>query len=300
MKKYTIVILVSFLFVIPAALANAESLQTKLVPEEAIWLVHIDVAKFAKTQLKGILEDKTEGKFGKEIRTIEKTANIKFLDDISAVTAIGMANDEEPVIAFSGNLNKDHLLSLLKEEETPEEIQHGEFLIYNWDDDECGVFIHDRLVLISENRYGIEKVLDSFSGKGKSISGSSLQQQLNSLSPMTFLVAAAEDVSKMIDEDEDDFGAVILKKTEKAFFTAEEQQNELKLKLSLQTDSPETAQNMEGMVTGLKSFLAMHEKIDPEWEILKNLRISVKNNKVQLESESAYEELLHVLLGIKK
>lgn len=300
MKKIALVILVSFVLALFPSKSSAESLQTKLIPEEANWLIHVDVEKFAKTELRDIFNDRMKNKMGKEIREIEKTADIDFFTDITAVTAIGMnSDDDEPVIAFSGNLNKAHLLSLLKEEETPEEIQHGKFLIYNWDHDEYGVFIHDRLLLISENRQGLEKVLDTFIGKGKNISATSLEPRLNALSPATFLIAAANNISGMTDDDDNDFGAVILKKTKMAFFTAQEKESKLKLKLSLQTDSPETAKNMEGMVTGLKSFLAMHEKIDPEWDLLKNMKISVDGRAVWLESESPVEELLHVLQGLK-
>lgn len=300
MKKFVLVILFSFVLTLCPSESSAESLQTKLIPEEANWFIHVDVEKFAKTQLRDIFNEKMKNEMGKEIREIEKTADIDFFTDISAVTAIGMNSDnDEPVIAFSGNLNKAHLLSLLKAEETPEEIQHGKFLIYNWDSDEYGVFIHDSLLLISENRHGLEKVLDTFTGKGKNIAATSLQPRLNALSPATFLFAAAKNISGMTDDD-DDFGAVILKKTKMAFFTVQEQESKLKLNLSLQTDSPETAKNMEDMVTGLKSFLAMHEKIDPEWDLLKNMKISVDGSAVWLESESPVEELLHVVLGLSK
>jgi hypothetical protein len=299
LKKFTLVILITFVLALLPSKSSAESLQTKLIPEEANWLIHVDVEKLAQTKLRDIFKDKMKHKLGKEISEIEKTANIDFFEDITAVTAIGMnSDDDEPVIAFSGNLNKDSLLSLLKEKETPEEIQHGRFLIYNWDNDENGVFINDRLLLISENRHGLEKVLDSYAGKGKNISDTSLQPQLQSLSPTAFLVAAAKNISGMTDNDDNDFGAVILKKTKMAFFSAQEKDAKLKFKLSLETDSPETAKNMEGMVTGLKSFLAMHEKIDPEWDLLKNMKISVAGSAVWLESESPVEELLHVV-GLK-
>lgn len=279
---------------------SGESLQTKLVPGEAKWLIHIDVEKFAQTELKQLLGKNFEHDIGREIMGIEKITGIDFFSDISAVTVIGMNHDnDEPVVAISGSLDKTHLLGMLKEKESPDEINYGSFLIYNWDDDGYGVFAGDNLLIISENQSGLEKVLDTFSGKEKNFSGSPLERQLRALSKDTFLVAAAENVSELLDEDDDDFGALILQKTKSAFFSANEQNGKVKLQLDLQTDSPETATNMESMVTGLKAFLFMNDKIDPEWEIIKSLKVSTRGATVVLESQGAVKELLNLLMKKK-
>ncbi len=299
MRKATILFLAFFLIALSSPGISGESLQTKLIPAEAKWLIHIDIEKFAQTELKQILEQNSENDIGREIMGIEKTTGIDFFSDISAVTVIGMNHDnDEPVVVFSGSLDKTHLLGLLKEE-SPNEINYGDFLIYNWDDDEYGVFASDNLLIISENRSGIEKVLDTFSGKGNNLSGSPLERQLRALSKDTFLVATAENVSELLDEDDDDFGALILKKTKSAFFSANEKNGKVMLQLDLQTDSSETATNMESMVTGLKAFLSMNEKIDPEWDIVKSLNVTVKGTSVVLESQGSVEELLNLLMGKK-
>jgi len=300
MRKFTIIFLAFLLVTLTSPGNSGESLQTKLIPAEARWLIHIDVEKFAQTELKQILEENSENDFGKKILGISNTAGIDFFIDISAVTVIGMNHENnEPVVAISGSLDKNHLLGLLKEEESPNEIHYGDFLVYNWDDDEYGVFASNNLLIISENRSGLEKVLDTLSGKEKNFTDTPLQKQLRTISPDTFLVATAENVSDLLGEDDDDFGALILKKTESAFFSVNEQNSKVRLQLSLQTDSPETAANMESMVTGLKAFLSMNDKIDPEWDIIKSLNVSAKGTSVVLESQGSVEELLHVLLGKK-
>lgn len=300
MRKFTILFLAFFLIALSSPGISGESLQTNLIPAEAKWFIHIDVEKFAQTDLKQILEENSENDFGKEILGISNTAGIDFFSDISAVTVIGMNHDNnEPVVVISGSLDKNHLLGLLKEEESPNEIHFGNFLLYNWDDDEYGVFASDNLLIMSENRSGLEMVLDTYSGKGKNFSGSPLERQLGAFSKDTFLVATAENVSELLDEDDDDFGALILQKTKSAFFKANEQNGKVKLQLGLQTDSPETATNMESMVTGLKAFLFMNDKIDPEWEIIKSLKVSTKDTTVVLESQGSVEELLNIIKGHK-
>jgi hypothetical protein len=301
MKKIIILSLVIFLMTVFLLSFNVESLQTSLVPQNAKWFVHIDIAKISKMQIKKYFTDKYDTDIEREILGIEKTADIDFFEDITAVTAIGFGDDRnEPVIAFSGNINKDHLLSLLKKEEVPDEIQYNKYVIYNWDGDEFGVFVNDRLVLISENRQGIESVLDSFSGKEANISSTSLRSHLDKLSADTFFLAAADDILGMIGDEDDDFGSMLLKKTKQAFFTATERKDRLNLKLTLEADSLETAKNMLEMANGLRAFLAMNDEIDPEWEFIKDLKIGSQGSTVVLESESSGEELLDVVLGKKK
>ncbi|MGD2295243.1 MAG: hypothetical protein PVF22_05345 [Candidatus Aminicenantes bacterium] len=299
MKKLGIFAFVLMFIALSSPALSVESLQTALVPQKAKWFVHFDVAKIAKTQFKQVFIDQHDTDFEREILGIEKTVNIDFFRDITAVTAIGMNNDtDEPVIAFSGDLNKDHLIALLEEAEDPEEIEYSSFIIYCWDGDEYGVFISDRLLLISEDRYGIEKVLDSFSGKEQNISATALSTQLKTASPDTFFIAASEDVSRLV-EDEDDIPSLLLQKSETAFFTAGELNRQLKMKLHLQTDSPETAKNLGDMVTGLKAYFAMDEKIDTDWDIIKNLKTSIQERTVVLESTSPSEEFMRILMGKK-
>ncbi|MCJ7580385.1 MAG: DUF3352 domain-containing protein [Candidatus Aminicenantes bacterium] len=300
MRKTTTVFLAFLMAAIFSPKISGESIQTKLVPAEAKWLIHIDVEKFAKTELKQILEKNSDHDFSREIMGIEKKTGIDFFSDISSVTVIGMnLENSDPVVAISGSLDKSQLLDLIKEEESGVEIKYGSFILYNWDNDGFGVFADDNLLIISENRSGLEKVLDTFSGKEKDFSNTPLQRQLKTLSPGTFLVAAAENVSELLDEDDDDFGALILKKTESAFFSVNEKNSKVKLQLDLQTDSPETATNMENMVTGLKAFLSMNDKIDPNWDIIKSLKVSAKGTTVVLESEGSMEELLNILMKKK-
>ncbi len=298
MKKITILISFAFLMSTIVPLAGAPSFQTSIVPEKAKWFIHLDVQKFAKTQMKKELIDKFHTDFEEEIEEIERVAHIEFFNDILSVTAIGLGEDEDDaVIAFLGNVNKEHLLSLIKEEDTSEEIKYAEFLIYCWGHDEYGVFVNDNLVLISEDQYAIEQVLDTLSGKAKSISSSSMGNQFTSLSAAHFLVAVASDLSEML-EHEDDFPSVILKRSKEAVFSASEEGNKLRLSLSLQTDSSETASNLGNIINGIKSYLFMEEKIDPEWNLVKTLKMTVKGSLFLLESEATPEEFIKLFLKL--
>jgi len=300
MKK-SIILGIALLLIVGSSLAlGAEALQKNMIPGKAKWFIHIDVQKLAQTKLKDVLLGTSGSDFSREISEIEETAQISFFEDISAVTAVGMGmEDEKIVIAFSGNLNKGYLLGLLMEEESHKEIEYGNFVVHNWDDDGYGAFINDSLVLISESKGALTRVLDTYSGKGKDISTSFMGSELDALSTDMILVLAADDISGLVGE-EDDFPSAILKKTKTALLTLNEKNDRIKMKLSMDTDSPETAKNMEDMVAGLRAFLAMGEVVDPEWDLIKSLKIGVNGTKVILQSEGSMDEFIKVILGLDK
>lgn len=292
MKKYVLLILILFLAAITAPAFAAAPLQTNLVPEKAAWFIHLDVQAFAKTQLKREWFDKQMNDFKDEIAEIERVGQIDFFRDIAHVTVINMGDDDDAVVALSGKLKKNHLVSLLKKEESPSEMDYGQYLIYHWDD-EYGTFVNDSLLMISEAETSLKAVLDTVSGKMKDISATALASQLKTLVPGNFLTAASVKLNDMIEDD--DFPSAVLKNSKGAFFSVAEAGNKVKARLSLEAESPETAKNLSDVVNGLKSLLAMQEKVDPEWSLIKSLKMNVQGSSFTLETEALIEEILELI-----
>ncbi len=292
MKKYVLLILILFIIAITAPAFAAAPLQTSLVPEKAAWFIHLDVQTFAKTQLKREWFDKQMNDFKDEIAEIERVGQIDFFKDITHVTVISMGDDDDTVVALTGKLKKNHLISLLKEEENPSEMDYGQYLIYHWDD-EFGTFVNDSLLMISEAEASLKAVLDTVSGKMKDISGTALASQLKTLAPGNFLTAVSVKLNEMIEDD--DFPSAILKNSKGAFFSVAEAGNKVKARLSLEADSPETAKNLGDVVNGLKSLLAMQEKVDLEWNLIKSLKMNVQGSSFILETEALIEEILELI-----
>jgi hypothetical protein len=230
--------------------------------------------------------------FKDEIAEIERVGQIDFFKDISHVTVISMGDDDDAVVALSGKLKKNHLVSLLKKEESPSEMDYGQYLIYHWDD-EYGTFVNDSLLMISEAETSLKAVLDTVSGKMKDISATALASQLKTLVPGNFLTAASVKLNDMIEDD--DFPSAVLKNSKGAFFSVAEAGNKVKARLSLEAESPETAKNLSDVVNGLKSLLAMQEKVDPEWGLIKSLKMNVQGSSFTLETEALIEEILELI-----
>jgi hypothetical protein len=292
MKKYVVLVLIMFLMMLTAPALQSALVQTSLVPEKAAWFIHLDVQKFARTQLKREWFDKVINDFKGEISEIENMAQIDFFKDVTNVTVIGMGEDDDTVVALSGKLNQDRLLFLLEEEENPRQMNYDKYVIYSWND-EYGVFVNDSLLMISESEVSLKGVLDTISGKMKDISSTVLASQLKALSPENFLTAVSVKLNDMIDDD--DFPSAVLKNSRGAFFSVAEIGSKVRARLSLEADSPETAKNMGDVINGLKSLLAMQEKIDGEWDMVKSLKMNVQGSSITLETEALIEEIIRLI-----
>jgi len=188
----------------------AGPLRPSLVPAEARWVLHIDVARLAETRVKALLYEDSERGIGRSVRTIERVGKINLLRDMTGVTVIGMGpDDKDVVVAFEGKIDKDHLLTLIEVEKSAETIPYGKSTIYNWGGHEYGVFVTDKLTLIGGNIRTIQTVLDAWEGKGKTAVDTPLLAKFKSASPAAFMVASTNKLSTLTKDKE---GSTILKK----------------------------------------------------------------------------------------
>jgi len=282
-------ILASALF-FPRA-AAAQNLQTALVPAEAKWIIHLDVARLAKTRAKDFLFGDSTGGIGSATRKIERIAKVDFLKDLTGVSILGLGpRGGDTVVAFAGKLDKAYLLTLIGLEKSAKEIPYGKHVIYNWDGDMSGVFVSDKLTLVGDNPETIRLVLDVLEGKRKSAADAPLLTKLKSAPADAFLTAATENLSSLAGERD---ASMILKKTGAAFLSIAERGNLLKLDLVLNTDSPETAANLARVADGLIGLQAMRggRPSGNAIDLLKDLKITPEGNILRATLETQAENL---------
>jgi len=285
---------VALLSTLPSTV-KAESLQTDIIPAEASWVIHIDVGNFATSPLKDLILGKGPKDIRRGIKTAEGIAKIDFFNDISSITLIGSGHGEEPAVVVKGKFDKKYLLDLMALEKDVEKSSYGKYDIYNEDGDENYVFAGDNLIIIGEEEDFVKKILDVVDGKAKSISSSSFVSAIKNVPATTLITAAAKNVSKLVDDNE---ASVILKKTGLAFFLAMEQNDLMKLKLSLETDSPETAKNILQIANGLKALVQMkHDKEVPHIDILSKINTSIDGSTILAELSTPSVNLL-IFLGL--
>lgn len=267
---------------------SANSLQpTSLAPENAKWLIHLDVKKFVSTQLFNLLMADKKDKIFNFNEMLSKKFKIDLFKDVYSITIVGMGKGEDNVVLFwEGKIDKEFILALLKINEDYKEIPYDKYILYSWEGDHFGTFANDHLALMGEDKNAIMKVLDVISGKKKSMTASNLMALWKGIPNDAFLKAAACNIAELAD---DKGASAILKKTSMAFFMALERNDNLKLKLKLTTDTPETANNIHQIVKGFIALANMKKNdkgSDEHMKFLKlldHLKIKVENNVIQVE-----------------
>ena len=297
MKKAVVLFLTVLLVLMFCCQLKASSLQKSIVPAEALWVVHVDLVKFKASRLGDIVLNKINALGLKDkIGKFQKQFKMDLLNDIDGVTAIGLGKDEEDiVVCLKGNLNKDFLLGLLGMEDSHQEIPYGKYTLHNWDKDEFGAFVDDDLVLIAHKKNALTRVLDVISGKKADISSSSLMAYLKKVPSNAFVSAMVKDISAIAKEETDVF---VFKKMKSALLTLAEVKENLDLRLDFMVDTQEDANNIENAIKGLIALANMHlSEEDSELRIPKDIVISTKKNKVQIELVYPTEDLVNILLG---
>jgi len=228
------------------------TLPTSIVPEGARWVAHLDMEKFVATKLYEYLEK--DGRFEIKSRDLSRWFKIDVPKDVTSLTVFGLELRHDlgmnmaTVFAVAGKFDKAGLLALIALDKEHQETAYGAYTLYSTGSDEYGAFINDGLIVFSENREAVEKVLDTAAGKTKNFASSKLNAAFKDISSGTFLSGVVTDfagLGKQINQSK------LIEKAGMMFFLAQEKQDIFQVRLQVTADSPENAKNMADMAQGL-------------------------------------------------
>ena len=302
MKKLIVVVLTLLFILILPDVTNAASLKTSIIPEDAQWVLHIDIEKFTSTKLFELLMEKEGVKaFKGKDKMIEKLG-IDPLKDLTGITLFGSGQAEKnAVVSITGNLDKDHLISLVKQAKDNKEIKHGKHTIFQWENNQFGTFVNDNMLIIGRAEDMVRNALDVIAGKQKNIKKTKLMSYLEEVPRGAIIQAVVDDISSVAGKNK----PMILQKTGMAFFMAMEKNESLNLKLKMTTDTAETAKNIGQIINGFTAMARMQvqgkEEIkDQALKLLDALNVSVKGNVIEMGLIYPSEDLINFLIGSKK
>ncbi len=298
MKKAVIFFVIILLTLFFLCELKATPLQKSIIPAETEWLIHFDVEKFISTRIGDQLlnNENILGLRSKNDRFHNKY-QIDILNDINGVTIYGFGKDEKNIVTcLRGNFDREYLLGLLAVEESHREIPYGKFTIHRWNYHEFGAFADDHLALLAQDETAIKEALDVIAGKKANITASSLMPYLNEIPSNAFFVALAKDISELAGLETKVF---VFKKTESAFYTLTEENENIHMKLNITAKTPEDAKNMESVIRGLISLATMQmEEADITVRIpQEEIKIATEGKKVLVEMFYPAKELIEILLG---
>jgi hypothetical protein len=301
MKRTILVLAYVILILMLCTEIKSTELQQNIVPAEAQWVIHVNLEKIKTTRFFNAFKDEELfAKVEKRGAWLDKRFGINPLEDIKGITLFGKAKEEDAVVCVRGNFDKDHLLSLLAQDEDHKEQAYGKFTIYNWDRDSFGVFASDDLVMFSENETGIKKALDAMSGKTESIKSSALSALMKGIPSGVFLTGAAGDIPSLL-EGEHDKEAAVLRKTEAAVFSVREAGDNMSLNLNLKATNPEDAENIEQIFRGLLAMAEMYrDQLPSEIKLPSDIQTAVQGNTVNIDISYPVEYLVKLIYNHDK
>lgn len=270
------------------------TIPSSIVPEGARWVVHLDMEKFVTTGLYGYLNK--DGKFEIKSRDLNRWFKIDVPKDVFGVTVFGLGpGDDQIVFAVTGKFDKAGIINLVNLDKEHQETPYGAYTLYSTGSDEYGAFVNDNLIVFSEGRAAIEKVLDTAGGKMKTFAASELNASLKGVPATAFLSGVLPDLSGLGKEINK---SKVLDKASGLFFLAQEKEDILQVRLQVTADSPESAKNMADVAQG---FIAMarlggdQEDMARIAPLLEGLRFNVEGKVFKLEFERPSREIADLL-----
>ncbi|MCX6568807.1 MAG: hypothetical protein NT147_07140 [Candidatus Aminicenantes bacterium] len=284
-------VLAALILIVPAW---PGTLPTSVIPDGARWVAHLDMEKFISTKLYEFLDK--DGKFEIKSGDLNRWFKIDVPKDITGVTVFGLGpGDDQVVFAVSGKFDKAGLLALVALDKEHQEIPYGAYTLYSSGSDEYGAFINDNLIVFSEGRQAIEKVLDAAGGKAKNFASTPLNASLKGVPPTAFLSGVMPDLSGFSGMNSQ---SKVLEKASGLFFMAQEKQDALQIRLQVTADSPESAKNMADVAQGI---IAMGKLGGNDGDLAKiasllaGLQVTLDGKVLKLDFERPSREIADIL-----
>ena len=266
------------------------TLPTSIVPDGARWVAHLDMEKFIATTLYQYLEK--DGKFDIKSRDLNRWFKIDVPKDITGLTIFGLdPGDKQAVFTVAGKFDRAGLLALIALDKEHQETPYGAYTLYSTGSDEYGAFINDGLIVFSENREAIEKVLDTAAGKTKSFASSKLNASFKDVSSGAFLSGVVENLSGLGKEINQ---SKFVEKASMMFFLAQEKQDNLQVRVQVTADTPESAKNMADMAQGLIALVRLGQGEGPgaiPASLVEGLKVKLDGKTVRLELDMPSREV---------
>jgi len=269
------------------------TLPTSVIPDGARWVAHLDMEKFIATKLFEYLDK--DGKFDIKSRDLNRWFKIDVPKDITGLTIFGLEpGDKQAVFAVAGKFDKARLLTLLDLAEDHTETAYGAYTLYSTGSDEYGAFVNDGLIVFSESRSAIEKVLDTAAGKTKNFAASKLYASFKDVSSGTFLSGVVENLAGLGKEVKQ---SKFVEKAGLVSFLAQEKQGNLQVRIQVTADSPESAKNMVDIAQGLIALARLGQGEGPKAVpafLVDGLQVKMEGKTVRLELDIPSREIANM------
>ncbi len=272
---------------------RAAALDGKRVPEDAKWLVHVDMdairgSKTWKNVVEGLLE-KNAG-FQTAVQNVQLFTGFRFPQDLHDVTLYGQAFSEEAgVVVIHVTVDSSALLSQLALAPGYECFKHGEHEVHAWQDKGkqlYGSFQSKSVAVIGRSRENVEKAIDVLDGRSAAVkAGAGLAEGAKGAVLAYVGGSGLAELQKLQQAK-----TPLLNEAELAWVSIGEQEESVVVRAAVGTKTSQTAQQMKALLDGLKamvSLAAANENADAKTKAagsaLQSLMTTVREKTVSAE-----------------
>lgn len=247
----------------------AGPLQPTHVPDNAKWVIHLDVEKLLTTQLGGYLgRTFMDKQLAKPVRDLEQWGINFDWRDIEGITAYGTdftkTPDREGVLMVRSSFNFAEAIEVAIDKieayggnERPiEKLQKEPYAIYSAKGEVFGTAFGKDLFLLSKSRAELEKARGILDGKGPSLAKSKNFPGLAAAEDGFLVAAVAEGFQSSTKLPPQARG---LKNAESGQLKAGEKADKVFVSLSLNTRDVESATQMQQVLQGLLALAALSQ-----------------------------------------
>ena len=242
---------------------------------EAKWVVHADLAQLRDTQFGGHLLDKMRSEDARnKLAAFQAIFNFDPRTDLDSLTLCGFGRRKkgDGVMIVKGRLDGDHLVTLVKANDTYQPHTRGGFVVHSWIDVKeaakaAGLGLDPKrsygcvyaagIILISDNLDNVAKAIEVLAGRA-----SSLQQDnpLGIQPPAAGFLTATAMTSRMKNVDPK---AAILKRANGVSLSLGEAGGMMSGTLMLDAHDARAVTNLKKIVDGMIGLALLNEETNP-------------------------------------
>lgn len=292
MRRHVTLLAMILLFL--ASPLFAGSLAKTRVSADADWVVHIDNARFAATEIGKSIRAEL-GALGVEQKLAGFAEIFGFhpLDDLQTITLYGTGPDESRAVALAeGRFDPAKLVALVSMNPMHEKFQHGQTTVHKWLDEKntddqgarktmCGCVYKNRTVILSRGLDAVKNAVDVLDGSAKNAVDSLDQPALSAEG--AFIRIVGTNIARMAAEQGQ---AAMLKQARSLSLAVGELDSRFYISASLTADNPEAAQAIGKMVDGIIAFMSLAQQEQPQLaQLAKAVKIHYGDKSVGLRME---------------
>ncbi len=289
------------LILLVSASAWAGPLESSDVSSSARWVIHVDAQAFWASQMGSQIKQVVDSNTVRaKIDAMKQLFGSDVTADIHSVTLYGADGDDKHAVALvKGKMDRKKLVSMAVLTPRYEKLETGDFVVHQWGGDKAEHktqymgFTSDQTLVMSQTRSTVETALKVLAGKADSARKTERFKALNRAPDNAFVVVCAEELA---DLTKGQAHAAMLQRSSMLAFMVGEKNGFFNTTLQLETESPESAGQIEAMGRGILAMGQFQETKVPQAKFLVQA-CSLKSEDKTVEFSFRYpvEKLMAIL-----